>query len=294
MGGRREDAVRLKELLGAVGCSGVSDSEEIEITGISTDSRDVKEGDIFIAVKGHTLDGHDYLEQAVRNGASALVVGRAFESGLPTCMVEDTSVAAALLARRFYSDPAADLLLVGITGTNGKTSAAFLLDSILSETVGRNGIIGTVGVGSMGELSASTHTTPASVRLYRTLSGFLQKGCRSVVMEVSSHAAVQRRIAGLEFDVGVFTNVSRDHLDYHGTLENYVAAKEMFVSTLVERGRGKKPGTLVYNADDPIVGEVAGRFGGDLITPPSTSIGPPIETETAPISARACAARSST
>lgn len=255
--------MKLSELLGVIECSERPSSGDREIGGISTDSRCVKKGDLFVAVKGHTMDGHDFLDQAVRNGAAALVVDRVYASDLPTCIVEDTGVAAALLAKKFFSDPAADLLLVGITGTNGKTSTSFLLDSILSGTVGKTGIIGTVGVGSMGALSASTHTTPASVHLYRTLSEFLREGCRSVVMEVSSHAAVQRRIAGLEFDLGLFMNISRDHLDYHGTLDRYIEAKMMFVSTLLERGRVKRPGRLVYNADDALVRGIGERFGGE-------------------------------
>lgn len=266
MGGRREDTVKLTKLLGAIECKETSHLNDTEIRGISTDSRTVKEGDIFVAVKGHTMDGHDFLEQAVRNGASALVVDRMYENELPICVVDDTSVAAALLAKRFFSDPAAQLLLVGITGTNGKTSASFLLDSILSGAIGKTGIIGTVGVGSMGELSAATHTTPASVHLYRTLSEFLRKGCRSVVLEVSSHAAVQRRVAGLEFDLGIIMNITRDHLDYHETFDRYMAAKEMFVSTLVEPGRRKKPGILIYNADDERVRGIAGRFRGDSVS----------------------------
>jgi UDP-N-acetylmuramoyl-L-alanyl-D-glutamate--2,6-diaminopimelate ligase len=266
MDGAREDEMRLSELIGAIECRETLHLVDTEIRGISTDSRSVQEGDIFVAVKGYTTDGHDFLEQAVRNGAAALVVGRMYESDLPTCIVDDTSVAAALLARRFFRDPAAELLLVGITGTNGKTSTSFLLDSILSVAFGKTGIIGTVGVGSMGELSASTHTTPASVHIYGTLSEFLRKGCESVVMEVSSHAAVQRRIAGLEFDLGVFMNISRDHLDYHETLDRYIAAKEMFVSTLVEPGRIKKPGKLVYNEDDARVREIGERFGGERVS----------------------------
>ena len=258
--------MKLVELIGAIECKERLRLYDMEIRGISTDSRSVKEGDIFVAVKGHTMDGHDFLEQAVRNGASALVVDRAYECELPTFVVGDTSVAAAKLAKKFFSDPAAELLLVGITGTNGKTSASFLLDSILYQAVGKTGIIGTVGVGSMGELSEATHTTPASVHLYRTLSEFLRKGCRSVVMEVSSHAVDQHRIAGLEFDLGIFMNITRDHLDYHETLDRYIAAKEMFVSTLIESGRRKKPGILVYNADDERVRGIAGRFGGDSVS----------------------------
>ncbi len=258
--------MRLSELLGAIVCGEIELQGDPEISGISTDSRAVRQGDIFIAVRGHTMDGHDFIGEAVRNGASALVVDRTFESSLPTCVVDDTSVAAALLAKRFFSDPAADLLLVGITGTNGKTSTSFLLESILSVALGKTGIIGTIGVGSIDRLSAATHTTPASVNLYRSLREFLDEDCKAIVMEVSSHAAVQHRIAGLEFDMGVFMNISRDHLDYHETFDQYIAAKELFISTLIDRERKKRPGILVYNADDERVRGIGERFGGDSIS----------------------------
>jgi UDP-N-acetylmuramoyl-L-alanyl-D-glutamate--2,6-diaminopimelate ligase len=241
---------------------------DVDVTGIATDSRSLKAGDCFVAIKGHAADGHAFVEEAVRKGASALVVEHAIEGAIPALVVRDSSLAAALMAKRFFGDPASRLRLAGITGTNGKTSSAFLLRSIMNIAHGPCGIIGTIGYGDSDELASARNTTPGAVDLYRVMDGFLKRGCRSAVMEVSSHAAEQGRIAGLEFDVGAFTNVTRDHLDYHVTVERYVEAKESFVRTLVESGRKKRPGTFVYNIDDPEVARVAKRFAG-----PSLSFG---------------------
>jgi len=239
---------------------------DVEVAGIATDSRLLEPGDVFIAIKGYASDGHAFVEEALRKGASALVVERPVGSDRPTLVVEDSSLAAALMAKRFFGDPAARIALAGITGTNGKTSSAFLLRSILDIAAGPCGIIGTIGYGVSDELLPARNTTPGPVDLYRAVAGFVKRGCRSTVMEVSSHAAVQGRIAGLEFDVGAFTNVTRDHLDYHGTFEEYIKAKETFIGTLTEPERKKQPGTFVYNADDPEVARVAGRFAGRRIS----------------------------
>jgi UDP-N-acetylmuramoyl-L-alanyl-D-glutamate--2,6-diaminopimelate ligase len=239
---------------------------DVEVSGIATDSRALEAGDCFIATRGYAADGHAFVAEAIRKGASALVVERSVASELPTLIVDDSSLAAALLARRFYGDPASRLALVGITGTNGKTSSAFLVRSILDIALGPCGIIGTIGYGVSEEFRPARNTTPGAVGLHRMLNDFLERGCRSAVVEVSSHAAVQRRIAGLEFDVGAFTNVTRDHLDYHGTFEEYVRAKELFIGTLTDRARTKHAGTLVYNADDAEVARVAGRFTGRRIS----------------------------
>lgn len=239
---------------------------DVEVTGIATDSRSVEPGNVFIAIAGHAADGHAFVGEAVRKGASVLVVERSVESDRPTLIVEDSSFVASRMAKRFYRDPAAHIVLAGITGTNGKTSSAFLLRSILDIAGGPCGIIGTIGYGIAGELSPARNTTPGPVDIYRTLGDFVRNGCRSAVMEVSSHAAAQGRIAGLEFDVGAFTNVTRDHLDYHGTFEEYLKAKGIFIDTLTEPGRKKQPGILVYNADDPEVARVAGRFAARRVS----------------------------
>lgn len=238
---------------------------DVEISGLAIDSRSVAAGDLFIAVGGHSADGHSFTPQAVAAGAAALVVEKPVEADVPVIVVESSSTAVALLARIFFSDPSANLVLCGITGTNGKTSTAFILRAILAQALGPAGIIGTVGYGAGDELRESAHTTPSAIELNAILALFVRQGCRGAVMEVSSHAAAQGRIGGLEFDVGVFTNVTRDHLDYHGSFEDYVAAKESFVTTLCAADRKKKPGTLVCNIDDPSVAAVGARFPGRVV-----------------------------
>lgn len=239
---------------------------DVDVTGVSTDSRSVRPGYCFIAVKGHERDGHEFALQAVERGASVLVVERPIETSNPVLLVINSSLAASLLAKRFYEDPAARLALVGITGTNGKTSSAFLLRSILDRALGATGIIGTIGYGLSGELVSALNTTPGAADLYRMIAEFRDRGCRAVAMEVSSHASVQGRIAGLEFDVGVLTNVTRDHLDYHGTFERYLEAKEQFIQSLLEEGRTKPPGVYAFNSDDPSAVAVSRRFGGRTVS----------------------------
>jgi UDP-N-acetylmuramoyl-L-alanyl-D-glutamate--2,6-diaminopimelate ligase len=258
--------LKLANLIEGIGPSNRGDLRDVEVTGVATDSRALMPGDCFVAIAGHAADGHAFIEDAVRKGASALVVERAVEAPIPVVVVRNSSLAAALMAKRFFGDPASRLQLAGITGTNGKTSSAFLLRSIMNIARGPCGMIGTIGYGVSDELSATRNTTPGAVDLYRVMADFVRRGCRSAVMEVSSHAAEQGRIAGLEFDVGAFTNVTRDHLDYHGTLERYVEAKESFVRTLAESGRRKAPGTFAYNADDPEVVRVAKRFAGPRVS----------------------------
>jgi UDP-N-acetylmuramoyl-L-alanyl-D-glutamate--2,6-diaminopimelate ligase len=258
--------LKLSDLIENVGISKRLAFRDVDVAGVVTDSRSIKAGDCFIAIKGHAADGHAFVEDAIRKGASALVVEHATGGTIPTIVVRDSVLAAALIAKRFFKDPASRLRLAGITGTNGKTSSAFLLRSIMNIAHGPCGIIGTIGYGDTGELAAVRNTTPGAVDLYRVMAGFVERGCRSTVMEVSSHAAEQGRIAGLEFDVAAFTNVTRDHLDYHGTIERYVEAKETFVRSLVEPGRKKPAGTLAYNADDPEVARVAERFAGPKLS----------------------------
>jgi UDP-N-acetylmuramyl-tripeptide synthetase len=219
-----------------------------------------------VAVRGHEADGHDYVDHAVNAGAAALVVENPVEADVPVVVVDNSSAAEVSLARVFYGNPSSKVMLVGITGTNGKTSTAFILQSILQRSHGPTGIIGTVGIGTGGKLQAATNTTPSSSDLNRIIAGFIDEGCRAVVMEVSSHAAAQGRTGGLEFDTGIFTNISRDHMDYHGSLKNYIEAKETFVRTLNTPDRVKGPGMLIYNIDDVNVRRVGERFTGPKIS----------------------------
>ncbi len=240
--------------------------KEVEISSLSADSRIVEDGALFIAVRGETVDGHDFIGKAVERGACAVVAESSVDLPVPLIVVGDSASAGALLARRFHGDPASKMFVAGITGTNGKTSTSFLLRSVLEAGKGRSGIIGTLGFGSSGEVAATGHTTPDSTTLFRILEGFVEEGCSSAVMEVSSHSVVQGRIKELEFDTAVFTNITRDHLDYHRTMERYIAAKEAFAGTLVSERRTKPEGVLVYNADDRYVDEIAARFPGRKVS----------------------------
>ena len=239
---------------------------EVEISSVSTDSRVIGKGTLFIAVKGYTVDGHDFIADAVEGGASAVIAECSIDLPVPVIVVDDAASTGARLARRFYGDPGSRMFLAGVTGTNGKTSTAFFLRSILEVEMGRSGIIGTLGFGSSDNIVSTDHTTPDSQRLFRMLYDFAEEGCGSAVMEVSSHAVVQGRIEEIEFDAGIFTNITRDHLDYHGTLENYIAAKESFAATLVSGRRTKPAGVLVYNSDDKYVNEIGERFSGRKIS----------------------------
>lgn len=233
---------------------------DLEIRGISDDSRSVSEGELFVAVRGIQSDGHKYIQEALKRGAAAVVAEEKSDIGVPLLIVKDSREAAALLAARIMNFPSRDMTMVGITGTNGKTSTAFMLKSILEGSKGKTGILGTVGFGSGDRIAYSGRTTPASVELNRRLDSFRSEGCMAVVMEVSSHSVDQKRVFGTEFDIGIFTNISRDHLNYHCSFENYLEAKKGFINSLTE-GPGKR-GSLVYNYDDMLVREVGEAFTG--------------------------------
>ncbi len=202
--------------------------EDIEIKGITIDSRAVKDGYVFVCITGQNTDGHRFSDMARDNGASVIVAEHALDIDVPVIEYADTKLALAELSSRFYGEPEKKLKLVGITGTNGKTTVSYLIKKIL-ETAGKTvGIIGTneiiVGKRDVG-IKSSTPTTPNSLELRQIFSRMLEMGAEYVVMEVSSHALDLHRVSGLNYDVGVFTNLTQDHLDYHKTMENYFAAK---------------------------------------------------------------------
>ena len=256
----------LSELLENIDLLDDSEFADVDISGISTDSRNIERGDLFVAVKGEEYDGHDYINNAIGSGALAIVAESRIDTSVPLVIVRNTMSIVGSLAGKFYRDPAQEMFVVGITGTNGKTSSAFLLKSILEESLGMTGIIGTVGYGIGENIFSSQRTTPGVVDLYGKLAAFRDEGCKAVVMEVSSHGAVQGRISGIEFDVGIFTNISRDHLDYHETFECYLDAKRIFISTLTAKDRKKEKGKLIFNMDDSVVREVGENFEGEKLS----------------------------
>ncbi|HEU5169897.1 MAG TPA: Mur ligase family protein, partial [Gemmatimonadales bacterium] len=209
------------------------------LTALTSDSRTVVPGAVYVAVRGSQADGHRFVPEAVRRGAAAVVVEDAQRAGVPELVVGDGRRAAIVLARAWHGDPGRRLRLVGITGTNGKTTTTALLRHLLNVrgTAGSIGTIGAIdGEGAPVPSTAGSLTTPGPIDLQGTLAGLLARGVTDVVMEASSHSLDQGRLDGLTFAAGVFTNVTRDHLDYHGTMAAYLAAKLKLAGTLGATG----------------------------------------------------------
>lgn len=244
--------IRLTDLLGALpeGLAAHHEGGDPPVGGVTYDSRAVSPGDLFVALRGSAADGHDYLEQAVSLGAVALLVEAlpsAIDLGdVAVARVPDTRRALAPVAVRFYGEPAAELALVGVTGTNGKTSTTILVESILAGAGRRVGLIGTLETRWPGHSERAVNTTPESLDLQRTLRAMGTAGVEVVAMEVSSHGLALGRVEGCRFAVAAFTNVTQDHLDFHDTMEAYRASKlRLFRDHL---GPGS---TAVVNVDDP-------------------------------------------
>lgn len=204
---------------------------DTEISGVSYDSRVTRPGDLFVAIKGFETDGHRFIPKAVERGAAAVLCEDAPTDGTPYVRVADCRLALAYASRELFGDPARRMTLIGITGTSGKTTSSYLIKHMLEEKLGAKvGLIGTNGNMIGGELIHSEYTTPESYELNKLFDAMADAGCTHVVMEVSSHALALERVAGIRFDVGVFTNLSQDHLDLHGTMEEYAAAKRKLFS----------------------------------------------------------------
>ena len=221
----------------------------VQVTSLTDDSRAVKPGTLFVAVRGAERDGHEFLEAVARAGAAAAIVDDPGRTTLPSLVVRDTRRAASVAAAAFHGFPARELRLVGVTGTNGKTTTVGMLRHLLDAPDARAASIGTLGVliGSEGAAmpGGSGLTTPGPVELQRVLRELVNTGVRTVAMEASSHALHQHRVDTLRFAAAVFTNLTRDHLDYHGTMDAYFAAKASLIDLLSDAG------VAVTNADDP-------------------------------------------
>lgn len=221
----------LKELLKAIQPVQIAGDPNIEITGINIDSRRVEDGHLFMAMRGTQTDGHAYIAAAIAKGAVAILCEEIPESrkeGVTYVQVKDSEDATGKLATCFYGDPTSKVELVGVTGTNGKTTIATLLYNTFRYFGYKVGLLSTVCNYIDDEAIPTEHTTPDPITLNRLLGRMADEGCKYVFMEVSSHAIAQKRISGLKFAGGIFTNLTRDHLDYHKTVENYLKAKKKF------------------------------------------------------------------
>ncbi|HSD80826.1 MAG TPA: UDP-N-acetylmuramoyl-L-alanyl-D-glutamate--2,6-diaminopimelate ligase [Solirubrobacteraceae bacterium] len=225
----------------------------VEVSALAYDNRAVTPGTLFFCVPGFTRDGHDFAPDAVARGAAALVVQRPLGLGVPEILVPDVRAAMAPAAARLYGDPTAALRTVGITGTNGKTTTAFLVRALLEAGGLRTGLLGTVGAIVGGERRDAVRTTPEAIDLQRTFREMLDAGDEAVAMEVSSHALALGRAGAIHWDVAVFTNLTQDHLDFHDDMEDYFDAKRA-------RFTAGRPRVRVVNVDDPGGRRLAAEF----------------------------------
>lgn len=224
-----------------------------DVRMIQADSRKVEAGGLFAAVPGYTVDGHDFAAQAVEQGAVALIVERPLDNLLvPQIVVDNARYTAAILADVLYRHPSRSLSTIGVTGTNGKTTVTHMIRHLLELADKKTGLIGTVGATIGDEHIALANTTPEAVDVHRYLRKMRDEGCSHAVMEVSSHALVERRVAGVAFRIGVFTNLTQDHLDFHGTMDAYAQAKALLFARLGNTYGDTSADTAyaVVNADD--------------------------------------------
>ncbi|MDB9822718.1 UDP-N-acetylmuramoyl-L-alanyl-D-glutamate--2,6-diaminopimelate ligase [Deltaproteobacteria bacterium] len=240
---------------------------EVDIKGLGYDSRDIQEGELFVAIKGYSQNGHDYLNDAIRNGAVALVAEEFRESygGVSKIRVPDSRETLSKLAARFYGNPCNGMDIIGVTGTNGKTTTSYILESILSAAGAKPGVIGTINSRYQGSSHPAAVTTPESLDLMRLMREMADGGASHVVVEVSSHALDQKRTGDCPFRVALFTNFSRDHLDYHNTMEDYFKAKSLLFRDLYGSGHAEKS-VAVINMDDLKGKELASITSAEVLT----------------------------
>jgi UDP-N-acetylmuramoyl-L-alanyl-D-glutamate--2,6-diaminopimelate ligase len=249
--------MQLKILAASIPVRQVIGTLDRNVESIAYDSRRVQRNGLFVALRGEKTDGHQFLEQAIERGASVIVTERAEKHPRATCLVvDDTRSVMADLAATFYGFPAAKLKMAAVTGTNGKTTTTFLIKHICEKAGLHCGLIGTVRYEIGERILPATRTTPESLDLQELLAQIANAGCKAVAMEVSSHALAQERTRGLEWDVAVFTNLTQDHLDFHGSMENYFEAKAKLFTQLAQQEKKQKPVAIV-NIDD--------RYGEQLL-----------------------------
>lgn len=223
--------MKLRELIKNLSIIEMNADAELEISGVSYDSRKTEKGDMFVAIRGFEADGHKFIPKAVENGAAVILCEEKPSCDIPYVLVSDSRYGLAIVSRDFFGDPASEMTMIGITGTSGKTSSSYLIKHMLeSKLDAKVGLIGTNGNMIGDELLHTEHTTPESYELHKLFRHMADSGCTHVVMEVSSHSLTLERVAGIHFDVALYTNLSQDHLDFHGTMEEYAAAKRKLFS----------------------------------------------------------------
>lgn len=235
--------------------------------GVHYDSRKISRGDIFIAISGYKTDGHKYIQQAVEAGAVGVILEQEQyrPDEIPWIQVEDSRLALSRLASHLYHHPSSKLRLIGVTGTNGKTTTTFLIEKILEQAGKKTGLIGTIENRIAGQRVETHFTTPDALELNQLFAHMVEEGVETAVMEVSSHALALKRVADCEFDGGVFTNLTQDHLDFHPSVDHYLRSKEVLFRQL---GTGSKPGPkyAVINVDSPYARDIISVAGAPVVT----------------------------
>lgn len=260
--------MRLNQLLEKLAAIEIHGETSDVISSLTCDSRKVQSGALFFALPGAAADGHRFIEQAVAAGATAVVLENAefAPSGIPWIRVADSRAAMAHISARFNGDPTAGRPLVGITGTNGKTTTTYLIEAILASAGIPAAVLGTISYRFGTTVIEASHTTPESTELQGALRRLGEAGAQAFVMEVSSHALEQKRVDGCHFDVGIFSNLTRDHLDYHGTMESYLQAKQRLFSELLRPTAEKPFRRAAVNMDDPYGAAIAACCSCPVIT----------------------------
>ena len=232
--------------------------DDVLISGIKINSKDVTDGDIFVCTMGVTADRHDFIDEAIKNGAKAVVVQKPVECSVPTILVENTNKELPLLASRFYDAPESKLDIIGITGTNGKTTVATIIQDLIGNDI--CGYLGTNGIICSKFSESIRNTTPDSDRLYGYFKRFVDSGCQILSMETSSEAFYRERLQNIKFKVGIITNITEDHLNIHKTIENYVACKQKLVMQVADDGYS------ILNVDDKYYDETRKLAKGTILT----------------------------
>ena len=255
--------MKLRELVAGTDFAGIEGDGDADVASLAYDSSRVVPGTLFFCVRGQRADGHDFAASAVEHGAAALVVERRLELPVPQVIVADARAAMAPIAVRFWGDPTATLRVAGITGTNGKTTTAFLIRHVLEARGIRTGLLGTVKSIVGGVEEEVERTTPEAIDLQTTFRRMLEAGDTACAMEVSSHALAQKRTDGVRFAVAVFTNLTQDHLDFHSDMEDYFGAKRLLF--VPADGGHTRPDVAVVNVDDRYGARIAAelREGGE-------------------------------
>ncbi len=260
--------MKLSQLLDSLSGAELHGDGTIDITALTCDSRKVLPGTLFFALRGSTADGHNFISSAVEAGASAVLLeDETFApAGIPWIRTADTRSAMARMAAGFQGNPTLGMPLIGITGTNGKTTTTYLIEAILAASGNHAAVLGTISYRFGAKTIEASHTTPESTELQAAFRQLADAGAKAFVMEVSSHALEQKRVDGCHFDVGIFSNLTRDHLDYHGTMEQYLESKLRLFSELLRPTPGKPQRRACVNMDDAYGAIVAENAACPVIT----------------------------